>query len=184
MKEWRILLMNLAAYYDRAISYNEYLNLLGENQSLHQLHYRKFEPDSEQLEKIRQIGSVRVLVITEPWCADSLAMLPVLGKLNELAGTWSIKVALRDENPDLMAKFLTNGARAIPKFLFLDEKGNLLFTWGPRIQTAQEIFETYREAMNAGEIERPEVMKKIRVFYAKNRGQSIVREFIGLFNKN
>ena len=100
-------------------------------------------------------------------------MLPVLGKLNELAGSWSIKVALRDENPELMEKFLTNGTRAIPIFLFLDEKSNLLFTWGPRIKTAQEIFESYREAINSGEIGKPEVMKKVRAFYAKNRGQSI-----------
>lgn len=176
--------MNLAEYYDRAISYKEYLDLLGENHSLHQLHYRKFEPENEHLEMIRGLGSFRVLVITEPWCADSLAMLPVLGKLNEVAGSWSIKVALRDENPELMEKFLTNGTRAIPMFLFLDEKSNLRFTWGPRIKTAQEIFESYREAIDSGEIGKPEVMKKIRVFYAKNRGQSIAREFLELINNN
>ena len=176
--------MNLSKYFDQAIPYNEYLDLLGENQSLHELHYRKYEPESDLVTRIRTLGSIRILVITEPWCSDSLAMLPVLGKLTELAGTGSIKIALRDENPELMGKFLTNGTEAIPKFLFLDENGDLLFTWGPRIKKAQEIYESHRAAIDAGRMEKPEVIKKIRVFYAKNRGQSIAREFLDLFNNN
>ena len=36
----------------------------------------------------------------------------------------SLKIILRDQNPEIMNRFLTNGARAIPIVIFLDD--NLL----------------------------------------------------------
>ena len=176
--------MNLKKYFDAAISYDDYINLLGDNLSLHKLHYRKFEPLPDIVEKIRSIQPVKILAITEPWCADSMAMLPILSKLAETAGTWTIRVALRDENPELMEKFLTNGARAIPMFLFLNEANELLFVWGPRIKMAQEIFENHRAEINSGFLDKSEVIKKIRVFYAKDRGKHAVEELISLFSRN
>ena len=169
--------MSLNKYYEDALTYDEYIDLLGDNLPLHQLHYKKFTISDEWLNEIKLLNSYRVLVITEPWCGDSLALLPVVRKICE-ASDWELKIILRDKNPELIDQYLTNGGRAIPIFLFLDHKGDLVLKWGPRPQPAQEIFENHREQINAVQIEKKEVIKKVRTFYAKNRGEAAYKELI------
>jgi hypothetical protein len=175
--------MSLNEYYDKALTYDEYIDLLGENLSLHQLHYKKFYLSDENVYKISLLNSYRILVITEPWCGDSLALLPVIRKVSESRPDWEMKVIRRDENPGLIDQYLTNGARAIPIFLFLDEKGKPVLKWGPRPDTAQQIFEDHRNQINSGELDKKEVIKKIRTFYAKNRGKAAFEDFFDKINE-
>jgi len=60
----------------------------------------------------------------------------------------------------------------------LDEEYEELFHWGPRPQPAQRIIEDAREDLAAGRIDKAEIHKRIRAFYAKDRGRTIVRELI------
>ena len=46
----------------------------------------------------------------------------------------------------------------------------------------QAIFEAHREEIAKGKIEKKEVTRKIRTFYAKDCGQSISEEFITSLN--
>jgi hypothetical protein len=172
--------MNLSNYIDRAISYDEYIDLLGENLSLHKLHYKNFHPDKKYAEKIKQSNALQILCITKPNCSDSIALLPIVKRISEINPQWNFRIILRDDNPDLMDKFLTNGAKAIPIFLFLDKNGELLFKWGPRPQKAQAIFEKYRDKIKSGEIEKSDVILKIRRYYAKDKGKDTSSEIFKL----
>ena len=78
------------------------------------MHYNKFDIDADTANQISKFRPVRILVITEPWCSDSFALLPVIKKIAECNNRWELKVLLRDENLELMKKILTDGARAIP----------------------------------------------------------------------
>jgi thiol-disulfide isomerase/thioredoxin len=176
--------LNLLIDYKRALSYTAYIDILGKNLSSHQLHYKKFVIDATTMKKISKFQAVKILVITEPWCSDSLALLPIIKKIAECNNRWDLKVLLRDKNAELMEKFLTDGARAIPVFLFINEKGELLFRWGPRPTTAVEIFSRHRSLIINGKIGKQEVIKKIRIFYAKDRGKTTLLELIDLFDKN
>jgi hypothetical protein len=82
-----------------------------------------------------------------------------------------------------MDRFLTNGVRGIPVFLFLDERGEFLFRWGPRPKKTAQIFENYREKISSGEIEKQDVIKKIRVYYAKDRGIETLAELVEVFDE-
>ena len=175
--------MSLNKYFKGALTYEDYIDLLEKNLTLHQLHYKKFTISDEWLKEIILLNSYQVLVITEPWCGDSLALLPVVRKICEARSDWELKIILRDKNPELIDQYLTNGARAIPIFLFLDQKGDLILKWGPRPQLAQEIFENHREQINAGQIEKKEVIKKILTFYAKNRGEAAYKELMQKFSE-
>ncbi len=170
--------MNYKNDFDKALSVDEYISLLSDNYKLHQLHYKKAEIDGE----LPEIENLKILVITEPWCGDSTAIFPVLLKVFKEKGV-EIKVVLRDENPKLIDQYLTNGGRAIPIVLFLDEEGNLITKFGPRPQNAQVIFEQHRQDISDGKIEKKEVMLKIRTFYAKDRGKVISAEIINLVNE-
>lgn len=174
----------LEKYFTEGVSLDDLEMSLGTMKALHDLHYKKFSLSEKDVEKIRSIGHVKIIIITEPWCGDSLAIVPVIKKISELSGSWEIKVLFRDENSELIDKFLTNGGRAIPKLLFLDSDFNLIFHWGPRPKKVQEIYEKYRYSLKKGEVEKPDVVKEMRRFYAKDRGAEIFKEIYKNLKKN
>ena len=64
----------------------------------------------------------RVLVITEDWCGTSLMHVPFAVKLAESGAGVELRIFLRDENPDLMDRYLKRGRyRSIPVIVFFDE---------------------------------------------------------------
>jgi hypothetical protein len=89
------------------------------------------------LDKIK--GSYVWMVITEGWCADTAQQVPVFYAISEQHKEISLCLLLRDENPEVMDQYLTNGTRSIPKIICL-EKTTLkeMFTWGPRPAELQE----------------------------------------------
>jgi hypothetical protein len=79
-------------------------------------------------------------VITETWCGDAAQSLPVIAKLAELNSNITLKIILRDEHPEWMSRYLTNGSRAIPKLVVMDAlSGEEYVVWGPRPAEAQKI---------------------------------------------
>jgi len=170
--------MQLREYFEIGLTVDDYTSLLNEDQTdLHRLYERRAKIDALAVEKIRAAGPHHILVITEPWCGDSLAIFPVIVRLFSEAGC-EIRVIQRDEQPDLIDQYLTNGGRAIPIVVVLDEEFNERFHWGPRPKKAQELVIGHKEAVAAGDIEKAEVHKQVRGFYARDHGTAIVREFL------
>jgi hypothetical protein len=64
-------------------------------------------------------GPRKLLAVAEAWCGDVYRELPTAVRIAEAAGM-DLRIFLRDENPDIMDEFLSNGgkARAIPVFVF------------------------------------------------------------------
>jgi len=64
-------------------------------------------------------GPANILALGEAWCGDVYRELPTIAHIAEASGM-SLRVFLRDENPDIMDEFLSNNgkARAIPVFVF------------------------------------------------------------------
>lgn len=70
-------------------------------------------------------GKVKILVITEDWCPDSLRTIPVLAGLVDGLPNVEMRLFLRDGNPDVMDQYLKRGQfRAIPVFALFDEEMN------------------------------------------------------------
>ncbi len=69
-----------------------------------------------------------------------------------------IRYILRDENPEVMDDYLTNGGRSIPKLVALEEDTlEEQFTWGPRPQEVQQKMLDYKanpESMSAEDFKR------------------------------
>jgi hypothetical protein len=86
------------------------------------------------------------LVLTEAWCGDAAQCVGVLAAAAHAAPDIEFKLLLRDEHPDLMDLYLTNGGRSIPKLIAFDQTDHReLFIWGPRPQEAQELVLALRE---------------------------------------
>jgi len=170
--------MTLKKCFEKGLTPQQYEELLGEQKDLHELHYRRADISEEAVSTLRAHEPRRVLVITEPWCGDSLAILPVVLKLFDQASPSEIRIVLRDQNHELMDRYLTRGGRGIPMVILLDETYEELFHWGPRPAQAQAIFEKHREDIKADRIDKIKVFKKIRNFYGQDRGRTIVEELL------
>ena len=83
-------------------------------------------------------------ILTEAWCGDAAQNIPVIAALALSNPMITVKLLLRDENPEIMDAYLTNGGRSIPKLIAVDEELNELFTWGPRPAPAQEMLTEYK----------------------------------------
>ena len=71
--------------------------------------------------------------------------MPVINKIAELHDGIDLKLVLRDENDALMNQFLTNGGKAIPKLIMIDnETDNVISTFGPRPTVATQMVNTYK----------------------------------------
>jgi len=68
---------------------------------------------------------IKILVITEDWCPDSLRTIPALARLVDGLPHVEMRLFLRDANPDVMDQYLKRGQfRAIPVFAVFDEEMN------------------------------------------------------------
>lgn len=112
------------------------------------------------------------VLISEGWCGDAAHSVPVMAQLAELSNHINLEIVLRDENLDLMDAYLTNGGRSIPKLIRFDQDGKELGTWGPRPQEAQDLMLSMK---NKG-IEKAEINVELQKWYARDKGQSILRE--------
>ncbi|SIN68438.1 thioredoxin family protein [Algoriphagus halophilus] len=115
------------------------------------------------------------LVLTEAWCGDASQSIPYFAKLAALNPLINLKLVLRDENPELMDQYLTNGARSIPKLIGLSQDLNEeLFTWGPRPQYLQERLIAYKKDPQG--LSSKEFSEGTYLWYARDRNQAIEQE--------
>ncbi len=135
-------------------------------------------PELERLKLEGLKGDLLFVVLTESWCGDAAAALPVMAKVAEASPALELKILLRDENPQLMDSFLTSGSRSIPKLILLDRKSNeILGDWGPRPRIATQMMEANRSQY--GTIT-DAFKQELQLWYNKDKGQSILAELLEL----
>ena len=175
-------------------SYKEKVNQLllqgkttGEDHSDAMLHYTKMnlqrmnrvEKTTVISDQLLQVidhlkGKYKFLVITEGWCGDAAQIVPVIQKIVLSApNKFNLKLVLRDQNLELIDAHLTNGGRAIPVLLILDEQGNLIMPkWGPRPQILQDLMMSWKQESTDMEV----LAEKLHSWYAKDKTQAIQLE--------
>ena len=135
--------------------------------------------EEDVLEKFKQYHkNVTWLVLTESWCGDAAHAMPVMNKLVEQAKNLDFKILYRDENKELMNRFLTNGTMSIPKLIAFDnETQEVINDWGPSpliIINKTKEFKATHGALT------PEFKKEIQVWYNQNKGKCIASDLLKL----
>ncbi|MBL7922758.1 MAG: thioredoxin family protein [Bacteroidia bacterium] len=123
------------------------------------------------------------LVLTEGWCGDAAQMLPYIHLMalatKEVADEYYL---LRDVHPDLMNRFLSNGARAIPKLVVFNARdGQILFTWGPRPESIQT---WYLDMKKSGQYTKEEGNRMLHQRYTSDKGKSFQDDLTVLFRNS
>lgn len=120
------------------------------------------------------------LVLTETWCGDAAQNIPVLAKMAELNPAISLKLIFRDENPDVMDNFLTNGSKSIPKLICVNENLEVLGTWGPRPAAIQSWFV---EEKNKPTTDMDQLKIDLQQKYNADKGLSLQSELMELLQQ-
>lgn len=135
---------------------------------------RTFAPDPATMACIAGTeGRFHWLVLAEGWCGDAAQNLPVIARLAEASPDIDLRIMLRDENLDVMDRFLTNGGRAIPKLIVLDSDYNPIDQWGPRPKEIQDEVAMNRQS---GALTKDEMDLRIHTWYAHDRGMALQKE--------
>jgi hypothetical protein len=186
-------------YIENSISYSAYIGLIdrlleegkttGPNQSDALLNYARLNRQRmSRIEKTTAIDESLLaaaratrkkmiwLIITEGWCGDAAQSVPVIERIAALSEFIETRYVLRDENPELMERFLTSGARSIPKLIALDA-GTLevLWSWGPRPRALTDYF----NGLKAAGVEKTQISERLQRWYNEDRTRSIQSEFEG-----
>lgn len=111
------------ARFRSGLTYDEYKAQMTRNRERLEANEVRVRIDPQDLAVFRALnGPIHVLALAEDWCGDVIANLPVLGVLAREAGTLDVRVFLRDQHPDLMARYLNQGKyESIPVFAFFDD---------------------------------------------------------------
>lgn len=134
-------------YFDNAITLEKYMSQMESNQDKSYSVYEKFDlPEDNEFFALLKEQKPHILVITEDWCGDAMMNNAILRKIAE-AGEVEVRCVYRDENLELMDRYLTNGGRSIPKYIFLSQDGEVLADWGPRSAEVQEFVDGLKEKL-------------------------------------
>jgi len=114
----------------------------------------------------------KILVITEGWCGDSAQILPYMQKWAVAKGH-ELRIVIRDENLDLMDQFLSNGARAVPMFIFLNQNFDVVARWGARPEILQNMVTNWK----AEGLLKETFITMIHKWYADDKGKACIEEW-------
>lgn len=188
--------MNFKQYIEKSISYEDYIKLVknlleqgkatGDVQNESRLEYTRLNlvrmnrvaktlvHDEISLRAVSRIERPQTwLIITEGWCGDAAQNLAVIEHAASANENIKTRYILRDENPALMNEFLTNGSRAIPKLIAVDDaSGKVLGAWGARPAAAQ----AYYNEMKEQGIEKAQLTENLQRWYNADKGVSLQQE--------
>ncbi len=117
------------------------------------------------------------LVLTEAWCGDAAHNVPVLARIAALQPKINFRLALRDENIELMDLFLTGNGRSIPKLICLDDNLNVIDSWGPRPAILQERVFAEKQSPT---MPKEEFSKWMHGWYNGDKGRTVESEILEL----
>ena len=164
-------------YWEDGFTFETYLEEeVDENEDLWAGVHRKHQTPDWALERLEEIGGRwNLIAITEDWCGDASNTVPVVARLAEDSPRVDLRVVKRDDNTDLMDRYLTNGSRSIPIVVILDEDFEPVDHWGPRPKELQEFVISEKEK---GERPVDEIYRDTRKWYARDRGETTLEELL------
>ncbi|HEV8468026.1 MAG TPA: thioredoxin family protein [Candidatus Limnocylindria bacterium] len=129
------------ARFDQGMTYDAYKAQMTRNRDRVEENERRAELRSQDIAAFQGLARpLNVVVLAEDWCGDVIANLPVLGRLARESGKLDLRVFLRDQNDDIMQRYLNQGKyKSIPVFVFFDEDFRELGHWIERPASVTEL---------------------------------------------
>lgn len=127
--------------FDTGLTYDAFKAAMTRNRDRLEANEQKVSLDPETLRFFRGLPKpLKVVALAEDWCGDVIANLPVLGTLARESGKLDVRIFYRDQNLDLMERWLNQGKfQSIPVFAFFDDDFRELGHWIERPASVTEL---------------------------------------------
>lgn len=167
-------LLDFCALWNEALPFATFVERAETKQAFWHGIYRQARLPSWAVAEARAQAPRRWLVLAEDWCNDAVSVIPILARLADEAPGVELRILRRDEHPEVMDQYLTDGARAIPIVIVLNEECEELGHWGSRPAPLQAWFEAHRDMEKAART------LEVRKWYARDQGHTTMREVLGV----
>lgn len=117
------------ARFEQGLTYEQYKAQMTRNRERFEENERTVELPAADLEAIRRGPKLNVLVLTEDWCGDAVANVPIIGRLARETGRLELRLFLRDQNDDLMTQYMNGPYKSIPVVAFFDDDFREVGRW-------------------------------------------------------
>jgi hypothetical protein len=127
--------------FDSGLTYGAFKAGMTRNLDRVEANEQKVSLDPETLRFFKGLPKpLKVVALAEDWCGDVIANLPVLGVLARESGKLDVRIFYRDQNLDLMERWLNQGKfQSIPVFAFFDDDFRELGHWIERPASVTEL---------------------------------------------
>ena len=144
--------------------------------------FRTLQLSEKIVESVKNVRSEMLwVVIVESWCGDVPQNLPFMEAISQISDKIKLRIILRDENPEIMDQFLTNGTRSIPKLICFDpDTYDVAGTWGPRPVGAIELV---KDLLKDPEVTADMRKEAVQRWYLQNRGEQLQSELTALLEE-
>lgn len=116
------------------------------------------------------------LTLTEGWCGDAAQIIPIIDKLAQVNPLIEHRLLLRDEHPEWMDPYLTEGKRSIPKTIFIDSDSQQAWgSWGPRPKAAMDLVKGLHAKKD---LPKEAVYSQLHAWYNRDKGIHTAKEFV------
>jgi hypothetical protein len=161
----------LNEWFLQGLTQNEYIASMKRNKEEMLGVYSEFHLEDSFKHSLHELQSegLRALILTADWCGDAMVNLPIFMRIANEA-LIEPRYFIRDENLELMDRYLTNGkSRSIPIIVLIDQEGNEVVKWGPRAPEAQKLAdELFGSLPPKGTPEFDEAFKKVIPSFQQN----------------
>ena len=117
--------------FEQGLTYDDYKNQMTRNRERLEENEQTVKLADNDVQFFKNLEQpVNVLVLTEDWCGDAIANVPILGRLATESNKLNLRFFLRDQNSDIMQNYLKDGQfESIPVFVFFDQDFNEIGHW-------------------------------------------------------
>jgi hypothetical protein len=166
--------LDLAEAWGRSLPALEFLATMNEPyKSLWEGIYRNARAPEWSASALPAGTVLRLVMLAEDWCMDTNNTAPFLQRFAEAAPGVELRILGRDANPDVMERYLTNGAKAIPVVIVMDAQFRELGHWGPRPSELQAWVKANKDVVS-----KEERLLHTRKWYARDKGETTIREVL------
>ncbi|CAN5381210.1 hypothetical protein BH11BAC2_BH11BAC2_08670 [soil metagenome] len=119
------------------------------------------------------------VLLTETWCGDGAQCIPVIAGIAGQSDKINLRIILRDENPVIMNRYLTNDARAIPKLIVFDAQSGIeVGLWGLRPEKISKLVRDLKGLQP--EISKDKFHEILHLWYTRDKTNAIQDDFLNL----
>lgn len=110
------------AVWDQAMTLDQYKEQMTRNREQFEANEQKVELTEDDLAFFRKGPKQKVAVLTEDWCGDAIAYVPVLTRIAAETGKFDFRFFLRDQTPEMMAHNMNGEFKSIPVLAFISDE--------------------------------------------------------------